>query len=103
MYIPINDRPQYAPFVAQLAGSTAKETLSFCLVWTKCISNGYLKEKEKPEMISRSYILTMFRNDMYRGSPTYTVFSTADPTTAVFGLCMCRWGIFALVGDPLQS
>ena len=34
----------------------------------------------------------------YRGSPTYAVF-----TTAVFGLCTCNWGIFALVVDPLQS
>ena len=33
----------------------------------------------------------------YRGSPTYAVFTTADPTTAVFGLCMCKWGFFALV------
>ena len=33
-----------------------------------------------------------------RGSFTY-----ADLTTAVFGLCMRKWEIFALVGDPLQS
>ena len=39
----------------------------------------------------------------YRGSPTYTVFTKADPTNAVFGFCMRKWGIFALVGDPLQS
>ena len=25
-----------------------------------------------------------------QGSPTYTVFTTADPTTAVFGLCTCK-------------
>ena len=39
----------------------------------------------------------------HRVFPTYTVFTTADPTTAVFYLCMCKWGIFALVGDLLQS
>ena len=27
----------------------------------------------------------------------------ADFTTAVFGLCTHKWGIFVLVGDPLQS
>ena len=26
---------------------------------------------------------------VYRGCPTYTVFTTADPTTVVFGLCTC--------------
>ena len=40
---------------------------------------------------------------LYRGSPTYSVFTTADPTTVVFGLCTCKWGIFALVWDLLQS
>jgi hypothetical protein len=41
-----------------------------------------------------------FQNQkLYRGSPTYTVFTTADPTTAIFGLYMHKWGIFALVGD----
>ena len=28
---------------------------------------------------------------------TYSVFTTADPTTVIFGLCTCKWGIFALV------
>ena len=38
-----------------------------------------------------------FQNQkLYRGSP---VFTTADPTTAIFGLYMHKWGIFALVGD----
>ena len=37
------------------------------------------------------------------GSSTYTVFTTTDPNTAIFGLCMGKWGILALVGDPLQS
>ena len=30
----------------------------------------------------------------YRGSPTYVVFTTADPNTAVFGLCTCTSGRF---------
>ena len=30
----------------------------------------------------------------YRGSPTYTLF-----TTAIFGLCTCKCGIFVLLGD----
>jgi hypothetical protein len=38
-----------------------------------------------------------------RGSPTYAVFTTADPTTAIFGSCTSKWAIFVLVGDPLQS
>ena len=38
-----------------------------------------------------------------QGSPTYAKTTNAVPTTAVFGLCTCKWGIFALVGDPLQS
>ena len=37
----------------------------------------------------------------YRGSPTYVVFTTADPTTAIFGLCIRKWGIFALSRGPL--
>ena len=40
---------------------------------------------------------------VYRGSPTYGVFTTSDPTTVIFDLCMCKWGIFALVGYPLES
>ena len=36
----------------------------------------------------------------YRGSPTYAVFTTADPTSVTFGFWMCKWGIIALVGDP---
>ena len=39
----------------------------------------------------------------YRGSPTYTKITNTVSTTTVFGLCTCKWGIFALVGDPLQS
>ena len=38
----------------------------------------------------------------YRGSPTYTKITNRVSTTSVFGLCMCKWGIFAL-GDLLQS
>ena len=40
---------------------------------------------------------------MYRGSPTYTKITFRVSTTTVFGLCTCKWGIFTLVGDPLQS
>ena len=39
----------------------------------------------------------------YRGSPTYTKITNTVSTTTVFGLCMCKWGVFELVGDPLQS
>ena len=39
----------------------------------------------------------------YRGSPTYTKITNTVSTTTVFGLCRCKWGIFAVVGDPLQS
>ena len=40
---------------------------------------------------------------LYRGSPTYEVFTAVDPTTIIFGLCTRKWGILALFGDPLQS
>ena len=40
---------------------------------------------------------------LYKGFPIYAVFTTEDPTTAIFGLCTRKWGIFALVGDPIQS
>ena len=33
----------------------------------------------------------------YRVSPTYAVFTTANPITVDFGLCTRKWGIFALV------
>ena len=32
-----------------------------------------------------------------QGSPTYTKITNAVPTLHCFGLCMCKWGIFALV------
>ena len=35
----------------------------------------------------------------YRESPTQVVFTTVNPTTAIFSLCTCKWGIFAVVGD----
>ena len=38
-----------------------------------------------------------------QGAPTYTKITNTVSTTTVFGLCTCKWGIFALVGDPLQS
>ena len=37
---------------------------------------------------------------MYRGSPTYAVFTTADPTTVIFGLCLHKWGIFRVSRGP---
>ena len=49
------------------------------------------------------FVCTYFctRLPLYRGSPTYAVFTTAKPTTAIFGLW--KWGIFTLVWDLLQS
>ena len=46
---------------------------------------------------------TFENSQLYTVSPTYRFFTTVDPTTAIFGLCTHKWGIFALVGDPLQS
>ena len=46
--------------------------------------------------------LVMGLNPDYRGSPTYTKITNTISTTTVFGLCTCKWGIFALVGDLLQ-
>ena len=39
----------------------------------------------------------------YRGSPTYTKITNTVSTTTVFGLCTCKWGIVAFIGDFLQS
>ena len=39
----------------------------------------------------------------YRGSPTYKKIINTVFATTVLSLCTCKWGIFALVGDPLQS
>ena len=39
----------------------------------------------------------------YRGSPTYMKITNAVPYFRGFGLCTRKWGIFALVGDLLQS
>ena len=44
----------------------------------------------------------IFRNCI-EGVPQLLVFSTADPTPAIFGLCTHKWEIFVLVGDPLES
>ena len=39
-----------------------------------------------------------------QGVPNLRVFySTPDPNTPIFGLCTHKWGIFASIGDPLQS
>ena len=40
---------------------------------------------------------------LIKRSPTYAVYTTADLTNAIFGLCTRKWGISALVRDPLQS
>ena len=37
------------------------------------------------------------------GASHLCTLTTADPTITTFGLCMCTWGILALVGDTLQS
>ena len=44
----------------------------------------------------------LHKSNAYGGFPTYTVFTTADPTTAIFGLCTHKWGIFALVGARIS-
>ena len=66
-----------------------------------------ISEERKREQGSRNWVGT---GDMcspnfchYRGYPTYAVFTNADPTTAISGLCTRKWWIFVLVGDPLQS
>ena len=53
-----------------------------------------------PESIVGKTLLQTFP---YMGSPTYAVLTAVDPTTTILGLWMCKWGIFALVGDLLQS
>ena len=40
---------------------------------------------------------------LYSGSPNYAKISNAVPYFRGYGLCMSKWGIFALVGDLLQS
>ena len=47
-------------------------------------------------------LLNCLNKKGYTGVPHLLVFTTADPTTAVFGFCKSKWGIFALVGDPLK-
>ena len=37
------------------------------------------------------------------GPPLTQKVTNTVSTTMVFGLCTCKWGIFALVGDLLQS
>ena len=44
------------------------------------------------------------KKDPMQGFPHLPGFHyTEDPTTWIFGQCMCKWGFFALVGDQLQS
>ena len=40
---------------------------------------------------------------LIKRSPTYAVYTTADLTNAIFGLCTRKWGIFALIGNLPQS
>ena len=40
---------------------------------------------------------------LYRGSPTYVKITNTVPYFRSFGLCTCKWAIFGLVGDLLQS
>ena len=56
-----------------------------------------------PTTNSKSLNPEFSQNFNYRGSPTYTKITNMVSTTMVFGLCMCMWGISALVGDLLQS
>ena len=44
-------------------------------------------------------LILLFKTFWYKGSPIYTKITNRVSTTTVFGLCMCKWGIFALVGD----
>ena len=72
-------------------------------VWEKmgAIQNDkYIKYNKLERQI---FGMTHVKIDTYRGSPTYTKITNMVPTTMAFGLCTCKWGIFALVGDPLQS
>ena len=40
---------------------------------------------------------------LYSGSPNYVKITNAVPYFRGYGLCTSKWGIFALVGDLLQS
>ena len=46
--------------------------------------------------LSRNYYLAL-------GKFFWMPLTAMDPTTAIFDLCTHKGGIFALVGDPLQS
>ena len=35
------------------------------------------------------------KSSTHMGSPTYTKITNTVSTTTIFGLCMCKWGIFA--------
>ena len=61
------------------------------------IENIYLK------CVNYVHLKVATKQHKYRGSPTYTKITNTVSTTKVFGLCTCKWGILALVGDQLQS
>jgi hypothetical protein len=56
---------------------------------------------DKVVLTGKSNLLTNKEINI-QGLP-HTVFTTADPTTAIFGLYTLTWEIFAKVRDPLQS
>ena len=59
-----------------------------CPVWNYAIRQNSVAEKSLLE-----------NKDVH----TYAVFTTADPTTAFFGLFLHKWEIFRLVGVSVQS
>ena len=54
-------------------------------------------KKVKPQRLRRILSATV----KSQAVNTDAIFPTADPTTVIYGLCVRRWGIFALVRDPL--
>ena len=51
----------------------------------------------------RLNLVKLGKKHIKRLNNKYTVFSTTDPNTTIFGLWMYKWWIFALVEDPLKS
>ena len=46
-----------------------------------------------------THLQTCNKITIYRGSPTYTKITNTVSTSTFFGLCTCKWGKLALVGD----
>ena len=65
----------------------------------------YISKLAKMKPFEADYDLTMKSAALVwaSGSPNYTKITNTVSTTRVFGLCTCKWGIFALVEDPAQS